>query len=96
MFLPIKFSFIEKDYLLWDIFDECLDAYFAFDVALQFFTPIYINYFLVTQKQVIAIYRIKQVSFWLDVLSVIPFSIAINVQKAYLIMLKMGRLHRLV
>ena len=84
------------NYIVWDIFDEMLDTYFAIDILLSFFTPIYINYFLITQKQVIAIHKIKQVWFWTDVISIVPWSLVINTEKAYLIMIKMTRLYRLV
>lgn len=70
--LPVKFSFVEEVYEIWDAFDFALDFLFALDVIFTFFTAYYDdNEILVTDHTKIAIVYLK-LWFWLDLISILP------------------------
>ena len=75
---PFKFSFIKEDaYPVWEYGEYLIDLFFAVDIIVTFFTPLFINDELVKKHKLIAKDYLK-FWFWLDVFSVIPLQVVIS------------------
>lgn len=70
---PYKFSFVEEDEsILWNFSEFAVDCFFLCDIVLTFFTPLYVNFELITSAKTIAFIYLK-FWFWIDLVSIFPF-----------------------
>ena len=75
--LPFKYSFVEHEYLWWEILDYIMDSLFAMDIVFQFFTA-YMGH------EDVLISSLKKIAcnylsfwFWVDAISVLPIGLLI-------------------
>ena len=71
--LPYRIAFSEKDSTLWQVINYIVDASFAIDMILTFFTtiPDTENNTVITDKKTIALAYLKS-WFFIDLISIIP------------------------
>ena len=93
--LPFRIAFVESDSTLWVVANFTIDALFAFDVFITFFTAYYDeNYNLITDKKTITLAYLKS-WFIIDILSILPFSSLLNTAKNYNSLARIARLPRI-
>ena len=94
MILPYKFSFIRKEYPIWDYLDMTVDLFFFIDVIITFFTP----YLDSEGKPVVSMKKIAcrylKFWFWLDFFSVLPVDQFMSIGQLS-VFLRFSRLPRL-
>lgn len=99
MVLPVKFSFVEEKYLLWDAFEYFMDFCFFIDIILNFFSAYSIDNddgeeieIIVKHKAIICNYL--KFWFWVDLSSVIPLQFVFS-SGSLAIFLRFSKLPRL-
>ena len=76
--LPVRFSFVEEEYPLWNYFDYAIDFLFTVDIFLNFNTAFYNdNEELVDSRWKIAKNYLK-FWFWVDSISILPLHLVIQ------------------
>lgn len=79
IFLPYKFGFVTSSTTtVWDYFDIMVDCAFGVDIILTFFTPFYEQNKMITSHKKIAINYICSAWFYIDIISIFPFEVALS------------------
>ena len=93
--LPVKFSFFEESYFVWDLAENVMDFFFVVDIVLNFVTAYYDEeeeILVISRKKIICKYL--KFWFWVDSVSVIPFQLMVN-NGGLSIFLRISKLPRL-
>ena len=97
--VPFKFSFIENEYIAWEVFDGGVDLFFVSDMVMTFFTP-YLRDNVIVRSYTMITNNYLTGWFLIDLLAVLPFRHFLptkhNQYSAALRIAKLPRLYRMV
>lgn len=94
LILPVKFSFVEESYMIWEVSDYVIDLIFLSDILLTFITG-YIDdneHYVSSYKKIAK--RYLKFWFWIDISSILPLHLIISTGN-YAIFLRASKLPRL-